>query len=162
MNVCPLKPGALPRFFVYDGELLPNTWYAKGGGYLGLTPGVVGAALPFITGSDWMPGWRFSVPYLPALAVTIVVGWMELLRSLLSARMTTGALLAVVLVAGLAHQPERDELKERLDLRAEGYASGHGALAAWLAEEALEAGDTVALMDIGIVGYRNPTSAFWT
>ncbi len=67
-----------------------------------------------------MPGWRFSVPYLPALAVTIVVGWMELLRSLLRARMTTGALLAVVLVAGLAHQSERDELKERLDLCAEG------------------------------------------
>ncbi|MDP6977177.1 MAG: hypothetical protein QF570_01070, partial [Myxococcota bacterium] len=193
------------RYFVYDGELLPNTWYAKGGGYLGLTPGVyvvngamapflgpigvafslvgygvgfsrgralgigygrtlvpiaavglVGAALPFITGSDWMPGWRFSVPYLPALAIVIVVGWMALLRSFLGDRLATAALLVVVLVAAIAHHPERVELKERLDLRAKGYVSGHGALAEWLGEEALHAGDTVALMDIGIVGYRNP------
>lgn len=194
---------SLFRFFVYDGALLPNTWYAKSGGYLGIAPvvyvvngalaaflgplgfaaaaagyglgaargesrasletlapiaavGIAGGALPFVTGSDWMPGWRFAVPYLPALAVAVIGGWWRLAQRLLAERAALGLIAAVVVVAGFAHQPERTELADRIATRARGYETGHGELAAWLQRALPRPGGTVALMDIGIVGYRNP------
>jgi len=183
------------RWLAYDGELLPNTWFAKSGGYLGYTPweyvrrgalapvlglagllaglvgwalaglrprfawpaaavAIFGAFMPLLVGADWMPGWRFSAPYLPMLASGVALGWI-LLMTPLTARDRALAPIAVVVAVGLAavlHHPERVELAEMVVLRADGYATGHRALAEWIAETT-GPDATVALMDIGIVGY---------
>jgi hypothetical protein len=186
------------RLIAY-GQLVPNTYHAKMGGYLNITPweylsagalapllgvvgvgiglvgcalsgtrwriilpvaavGIAGAMLPFVTGTDWMPGWRFSVPYLAPLAVVVVIGWWRVLgrfrlRSARVAALVAGGLL----VAAIAlHLGERRELIDRINLRAEGYARGHRALAEWIRSGGASAGSTVALMDIGIVGYLCP------
>ena len=50
-----------------------------------------------------MPGWRFSVPYLPLLAVVVVLGWFRLLPEGAVRRpalLSTGA-LAVVAISTL-------------------------------------------------------------
>jgi hypothetical protein len=187
------------RLVAYDGELLPNTWYAKAGGYGGITAwayvrqgalapllgivglalgaagwwrgralirdalplvavGVCGASLPFLVGTDWMPGWRFSIPYLPVLSVAVVLGWFAGWRPG-SGRLARAAPLLAAIVVALAawwHHGERMQLAEQVELRAAGYRSGHRALAEWLREEALRPGETVALMDVGIVGYYCP------
>jgi hypothetical protein len=183
------------RWLAYDGELLPNTWWAKSGGYLGYTPweyvcrgalapvlgllgllagllgwvparlrartawpvlavALFGAFMPLLVGADWMPGWRFSAPYLPALAAVVALGWVALLRPLDTRDRALAPFFAVMAVglAALLHHPERVDLAKLVELRARGYATGHRALADWVVET-LEPGDTVALMDIGIVGY---------
>ncbi|MCE9615836.1 MAG: hypothetical protein K8T26_16320 [Lentisphaerae bacterium] len=109
------------RHGYFDGEWLPNTYYAKRSGFWapafpymrhgllvplggltgvalalaglllgrqqiprGLIPvgavAVTGAVLPFITGTDWMIGYRFSVPFLPLAATCAATGWGLLLR----------------------------------------------------------------------------------
>ena len=187
------------RVLAYDGELLPNTYYAKAEGYLGYTPwayvrqgalapflgtlGVVvglagwwrtggllrsglpmvgvalfGAFLPFLVGSDWMPGWRFSVPYLPLLGATVAIGWTRLLQPLIVRSKILGPAVVLIGVTALAawHHGERLELADQIRLRADGYATGHLALAAWIRDDVGRTGDSVALMDIGIVGYYCP------
>ncbi len=187
------------RYLAYDGELLPNTYYAKAEGFRGLAPwryvlggalapflgpagvllgllgwwaarrelrrglplaavALTGAALPLLMGSDWMPGWRFSVPYLPLLGCLVTLGWFRLLRPVSRRRARAGVLVAVVVVGGSAvwHHAERRELRQLIELRAGGYATGHAALASWVRDGALAPGETVALMDIGIVGYYCP------
>ena len=187
------------RYLLYEGELLPNTYYAKAGGLLGLTPwgyirggalapffgavgvglgvagwwrlrpllplaapllalAVGGAGLPWVVGPDWMLGWRFAVPFLPALAIVVVFGWFAWLTPWLERRRLGVAVLAFVAVATLAviHQDERRELRRTVNLRADGYDTGHRSLARWLCRDASGAGGTVALMDIGIVGYDCP------
>jgi len=186
------------RYVAYDGELLPNTYYAKSEGFwgttawdyvrggalapffgvLGLLLGVAGwwrsglirvglpvvavalfgAFLPFVVGGDWMPGWRFSVPFLPLLGVTVAVGWVRILAAAFRDRPRVTIVVAVVLVvtSALLYDDERRELADHLQLRADGYATGHQALATWIHEEAAEPGASVAILDIGIVGYYNP------
>ena len=119
------------RYLLYEGELLPNTYYAKAGGLLGLTPwgyirggalapffgavgvglgvagwwrlrpllplaapllalAVGGAGLPWVVGPDWMLGWRFAVPFLPALAIVVVFGWFAWLTPWLERRRLGG------------------------------------------------------------------------
>jgi hypothetical protein len=182
------------RRWNYDGEWLPNTFFAKAGGsgdrvtyahdalrtaflgdlglllalagwLLGGRPvraaavpavvGAIGAMLPLFTGGDWMPASRLVVPYLPLLAVTVTLGWARLLAR--ARRGGTGLLSVVLLLSapvGLAFGwPERVRLAEGAAIETAGARTGHAALAAWLREHARPA-DTIALMDIGEVGYR--------
>jgi hypothetical protein len=119
---------------------------------------IFGAGLPFLVGTDWMPGWRFSVPYLPLLAVVVALGWVRVVVPMARRAELVVPAIAVVVVAALAivHHAERRDFAALVDLRARGYATGHRRLCTWLQEEGLKPGDTVALMDIGIVGYYCP------
>jgi hypothetical protein len=184
------------RILAYDGEWLPNTYFAKAGGFwkvdawryvrdgivspffgpigVGLAAlggaiavrrmrfslavfatAVGGASLPFITGSDWMVGWRLLMPYLPVAACAVAIGWASALVRVLP-RVRWAAPIAVfgcALVLGWTQLPLQEKLQKILTLRARGYETGHRALAEWLRDEAAEPGDRIALMDIGIVGY---------
>ncbi len=184
------------RAALYDGELLPNTYYAKQGGFAGIPPlpylwagmggmclGALGLGLalpglggalrarralwapvaltlfgllsPLLTGADWMPGHRLTAPYLPLLAALLVLGWTGTLARRLPVRIAALLALGAAPASAALQQQAGVELYEEIRLRARGYATGHEALAAWLAERG-DPGDTVALVDIGIVGYRNP------
>ena len=182
------------RYFAYDGELLPNTFYAKIGGFggvdawtyvrrgalgpvlglAGLALGLAGLALgrarwtvavpllvvslcgagePLWAATDWMLGWRLTAPYLPLLAPWVAVGW-GLLASAPRPLARLGALLALAMLPLLwvASDDERQTLQESTMVRNLGYLTGHRALGRWLQATA-QPGETVALMDIGIVGF---------
>jgi hypothetical protein len=183
------------RWIAYDGEWLPNTYYAKAGGFwkvdawryvrdgivtpffgpfgvLLAVPGAViavrrkrsslalfaaagaGASLPFITGSDWMLGWRLLAPYLPVAACAVAVGWATGLAQLPRVRrLAPVAVLAGALFQGWLQLPLEAKLRENVSLRARGYETGHRALAEWLCDDLARPGDRIALMDIGIIGY---------
>jgi hypothetical protein len=184
------------RVIAYDGEWLPNTYYAKVGGFWGAAPwsyigrgvllpilgpiGVIlgglgwllsnrtwrwslpavvmaalGSLLPCVTGTDWMPGWRLVVPYLPLVAVVMAVGWSELVSRGVRRPAWLGAALSLVLVPAMwFHQDiDRRHMHAYTAIRDVGYTTGHAKLAEWLRTRAAKSGDTVALMDIGIVGY---------
>lgn len=183
------------RYLVYDGELLPNTYYAKAGGWdvppwpyvydgllvpclgaagcavavLGLALGIrrvprailcvlatalAGAALPFITGTGWMIGHRLVVPYLPAASVCVVAGWALLLARIPrpGTRFVSLLLAATVAPMWLMQRVPRHAFHCQTLVRAKGYRTGHIALANWLRATAAP-GDTVALIDAGIIGY---------
>ena len=184
------------RLAAYDGEWLPNTYYAKSGGFwkieawryvsgglvtpllgpvgvLLAAPGAVlavrkdrsvavlfaaaaaGASVPFITGTDWMPGWRLLMPYLPIAACAIAVGWATALLRVPWRAAPAAFVLGAALVSGGLQAPLHAQLSAFVAVRAEGYAAGHSALASWLCEEGrARPGDGIALMDIGIIGYR--------
>jgi hypothetical protein len=186
------------RLVFYDGEWLPNTYYAKAGGFWGygagayvweaLSPTVFGIAglalclagllffrprmhtaglsvaavaaagwaLPFVTGTDWMLGWRLVIPYLPMAACTLMLGWAWSFQRLPRAWIPIGLVFALACVPAswaLQH-PTRQAFRYNVELRARGYETGHAALADWLRNHAASDGDAAALMDIGIVGYR--------
>lgn len=115
------------------------------------------------TGPDWMLGGRLLVPYVPlwaALAACGVVATVDRVASLVSTRQSTvpwiGGVLCLALVVGVGWQNQaRVGYRQFCEVRTRGYLNGHTALADWLNAQATP-GDTVALMDIGIIGYRNP------
>ncbi len=181
------------RMCLYDGEWLPNTYYAKTGGpmvdprsasylwgyaaeHLGgplaalpllvlasrhvaraALPGLVVCVLACLqivhTGPDWMLGYRPLGQYLPVWSVLAVLG----IAAATGRRALVGAPVAclIALVALLARFDVRAELYRDAANSARGYQVGHAALADWLRERAAP-GDAVALMDIGLIGYRNP------
>jgi hypothetical protein len=185
------------RLVAYDGQWLPNTYYAKAGGFwrvdaypyiaggllaplfgvigagfglagwaaargmrrmgVGLiAAAIVGGCLPFVTGTDWMLGYRLLMPYLPPAAVVAAVGWTALL-GLLARRpgwLAPTLLLAAVPILWACENEVRLGLMAHTRIRAEGYVAGHRALAQWLRDGAAGEGDTIALMDIGIVGFE--------
>lgn len=187
------------RYAAYDGELLPNTFYAKHGGFSwGLTPtayvlgfgySIMGVAIPllaflpllarnrairsdtlpvllaacasvvaiYLGGADWMRGYRLLIPHAPAwsaLALCGVIVVVDRIRGLTkSAVIFASLLLAPALFCW--QTPMRQSYQRYSIIRARGYAVGHAALADWLAARTTP-GETVALMDIGIVGYRCP------
>jgi hypothetical protein len=186
------------RCAMYDGEWLPNTYYAKRGGLASIdAPGYLqtfvlmhlGGVLPvlaavplvladgalrravlpgsavfafgllsvFATGPDWMPGFRLLVAYVPIGAALAAVG-IALLASRSGLRPVPAALVLVALLPiGMAvwESPARAGYRSHASMRARGYREGHLALARWLNERAAP-GDSVALMDIGIVGFECP------
>ena len=193
------------RYFYFDGQLLPNTYYAKFGGFAGrswfdylasffgryglflvpLTAGLAAllrtgrrtaplwpaASLVLVhlasfifTGSDWMPGFRLLAPTVPAMAALESLGALALLALLFrrhpatAVRTWAGYLALGLLLAGqLQAWPPRTELRNDLAVREAGYREGHLALARWLCGEGpVPSGATVALMDIGLVGFLNP------
>lgn len=189
------------RFLFYDGEWLPNTYYAKTGGPLldvrtagylwgyaaqhlggplvalpllvvvGYRTGPVRAALPGLavclfacaelahTGPDWMLGYRPLVQYLPIWAVLAVLGVAVLAegfgRSRGRALTIMWLALGATIVALVLRYDVRCNLYRDVANSAHGYAVGHRALADWLHEVGIP-GETVALMDVGLVGFRNP------
>lgn len=183
------------RMLAYDGELLPNTYYAKLGGFWksdpwpyirsGLGPAffhetvagvgvlaallwswrapsmlpvwlisLAGALLPFVTGTDWMLGFRFVVPYLPVLACVVTVGWAVAAGAVLRKWpvVVPIALLICAPVLAYRERPAHDSLHDIASLRSRGYETGHREAAEWLSTQG-NRGDGTALMDIGIVGY---------
>ncbi|MBW1807006.1 MAG: hypothetical protein JRJ87_02345 [Deltaproteobacteria bacterium] len=182
------------RLLAYDGEWLPNTYYAKSGGFWSapwpyvssgiLAPffGIVGialavaglfldgvprafipiaaiafagAGLPFITGTDWMLGYRLVVPYLPLMACVVVVGWSLLLLKI--AGLKPWLPMCLVPLALLAMWTLREDLRknfyQKSIIRSIGYKTGHVVLAKHLCDGVAKKDDTIALMDIGIIGY---------
>ena len=186
------------RFHLYDGELLPNTFYAKRGGFFrgstwgylyggllnplfgygGLIVGVggclmglrrlprallvivsvvvAGGGITAMTGIDWMVGHRLAVPYLPAVAILLVLGWIVLAARVFPAKGTQVAAVlcaAILIPTGWWLQGDaREKVNEEILVRARGYVTGHAALAEWVGGRAAP-GDTIAVMDIGIIGY---------
>jgi len=184
------------RYVMYDGELLPNTYYAKKGGFWGFSPwqyankglfipllgaggivaalagflanfrrlprvlpcvaavAVTGVLMPFIAGTDWMVGFRLMTPYLPAAAVVAAGGWMLLISRIKK----TGPLVAVLFLAGITallwftQNGLRKSFYHDTVVRARGYQTGHREAATWIHSHA-RPGDSIALMDIGIIGY---------
>jgi arabinofuranosyltransferase len=185
------------RYVAYDGEWVPNTYFAKSGGFWAVDAGayiragilsplggavavaagligcaagrgaiarmlpvaavaVAGSMLPFVTGTDWMPGERLLVPYLPLAAVVVAAGWLRISSAIVARPvwLAPAVVLAAVPTLWLAQSSHRRALFEESSLRARGYRDGHAALAEWLCSGVARQGDSIALMDIGIIGYR--------
>jgi hypothetical protein len=185
------------RFIAYDGEWLPNTYYAKFGGmtgrqtalayvtgllgrhlaWVGWIPILVtfglasrelrrailpaflvvgfGVAAIFLTGPDWMPGYRLLVPYLPLWGGLSALGVFLAAKSLGSRQLVAGTTLLLAMISGLFawQYPALKNYRSDLLTRAGGFREGHVALADWLRSRS-RPGETAALMDIGIVGFR--------
>lgn len=188
---------AVFRYAAYDGELLPNTYYAKQGGFLGagraldycwnylrlhwlgplpalalapllatkrsarraVVPALLvvaaGVGAIFAAGPDWMPGFRLLVPYAPAVTALSAAGICVLAdRVLARPRWPAAAVCAALPLAMMAWQTGlREHYLAHLATRARGYLNGHAAAADWISARAAP-GDMIALMDIGIIGYR--------
>ncbi|HEU0107576.1 MAG TPA: hypothetical protein VFT38_15460 [Vicinamibacteria bacterium] len=159
--------------YVLDGAALPFAGWAvlvlglgglartRGRAWTSVAPVLAlaagGTLLPAFLGADWMAGYRFLAHYLPVLAAAFAAGLAALgatipLRSRL---VPSAAVLAAVALFWFAQDGIRRTLWEATHLRAVGYETGHRALASWLREHA-HPGETVALMDIGLVGYACP------
>lgn len=117
---------------------------------------VFATAAVFKTGPDWMVGYRPLVPYAPIWAALSVCG-IAAAAGRLGWRVLPLTVVACGLMLGLvSRQGEiRRRYHEHCQAAVRGYSEGHTALGRWLSETA-EPGDTVALMDIGIVGYLCP------
>jgi hypothetical protein len=159
--------------YVLDGAALPfATWAllllalagvarARGRAWLVIAPVLAlaagGTLLPALLGADWMAGYRFLVHYLPVLAAVFGAG-LAAIGALLPGRSRAApwvATLAVFALCWFAQHGIRRQLWEATRLRAVGYETGHRALASWLRAQS-RPGETVALMDVGIVGYDCP------
>jgi len=190
------------RYLAYDGELVPNTYFAKLGGFandtaaqylwrfawlhlagapllLALLPLLAlrretrAACLPALlvtlyavaavvhTGPDWMPAARLLVPYLAGWAALAVLGIAVACERAAPGGRTVRAsgrvplLATTALTLGLTiwQVPTTRAHQLHSDIRAAGYLNGHVALADYLNQHA-RPGETVALMDIGLVGYH--------
>ena len=117
---------------------------------------VAGAALPFVVGTDWMLGQRLLMPFVPLAAVVVAIGWWGLVTWMIAKPAWAGPALGlvVVLLLWFVQSPARAAYLHDTAIRARGYHEGHEELARWLCRDATRPRDTVALMDIGIVGYR--------
>lgn len=113
------------------------------------------AAAIVLEGGDWMVGWRFFVPGLPALAALAACA----ARAAWRRRRTYALVWALAGIGGAAAWTAQTlELRNGgrgLVVNAEGYRLAHLAVAAWLRTHA-RPGDAVALMDVGMIGYTNP------
>jgi hypothetical protein len=116
-------------------------------------------AIVVLEGGDWMHLQRFQVPLLPFLALLVVAGVAALRGSLGSGaavKPAWSAVAAVMLVTWVAvfvaRGIEARNGPEGLLVDAEGHRHAHLAVAQYLEERALP-GDSVALMDIGMIGY---------
>lgn len=187
------------RLIAYNGEWLPNTYFAKAGGFwkiaaasyigrgvlapffdhYGIGVGIavvgwlfsgstrrksfplfcvaaLGALLPFVTGTDWMPGWRLLMPFLPAVAGIVAIGWCRIARFIIRRprELGPGLLLFTIPLLWTLRGDDRTFFYKYVEMRSRGYETGHRSLAQWLRSGAAAKGDTIALMDIGMVGYE--------
>lgn len=184
------------RSWTYEGEWLPNTYYAKSGGgsaqgawayvaagigspffgpvglvlaTLGLWAGrsnpsrwvplaataALAATVPVWAATDWMVGWRLVMPAVPLVAALAAAGWTLGVGRLAGSLSWAPALALLALpLAWHAQAPLRQSMLAETLVRAQGYQTGHRALGRWLAAGAAVPGETVALMDIGIVGFE--------
>ena len=110
------------------------------------------AAAIVLEGGDWMVLSRFWVPALPALAV---IAGAALVR--LSSRQRAGTAAAILIVAAVVASGVTTSVAARnggrgLLVNALGYRHAHREVARYLNEHAAP-GDTVALMDVGMIGW---------
>ncbi|MDH5674162.1 MAG: hypothetical protein OEZ06_18545 [Myxococcales bacterium] len=146
--------------YVLTSTLLLSTGVGLGVCVLGAIAGgrdgpVLGVALLVhllavaLAGGDWMPGYRLLVPVLPLYAVLCAGGLVRLWRrrGRFGPAFSLG-LLSISLAAPLLDLATRPE---ELRKAAESQRVHGEALAVWLREHA----GTVALVDIGYLGYRS-------
>ena len=109
---------------------------------------VVAAVTPacVFEGGDWMTLQRLAVPALPALAA---IGAAALPRR----RAVATAIVALFAVSGLAAAARERNGPRGLAVNAQGYRHAHLEVARAIAERA-RPGDLVALMDVGMIGWR--------
>jgi len=110
------------------------------------------------TGGDWIQGFRFMLPILPLLyllgASGIVQIWEAFKSSLNHLTLTSQKLLAILLLSAIwlpAGTALRDNQEEAMAW-ANGYSAAHHMIGSWLAAET-PLTTTVALMDVGIIGF---------
>ncbi|MBN1425537.1 hypothetical protein JXA88_13365 [Candidatus Fermentibacteria bacterium] len=109
-------------------------------------------------GGDWIPHYRFLIPIMPLLMVALQDGVLSI-RSLLPRSGRFGFVPSAVIwgfmgviVFDIANQTHY--LRLHTDMWADGYHHAHQRIGAWLRDNA-QPEDTVALMDIGIIGYSS-------
>ena len=108
-----------------------------------------------LDGGDWMPLYRFVVPALPALAI-LTAHALYRLASRNRAAAVASALVALALVGnGVFTMIAARNGGQGLAVMANGYADAHMQIGDLLNSEA-SAGDSAALMDVGIVGWYAP------
>jgi hypothetical protein len=114
----------------------------------GLVVAALAAACVF-EGGDWMTLQRLFVPALPFLALLAAAA----LRR--APRLVAAAVVAAFLLHGLAVAARERNGPRGLAVNAEGYRHAHLEVARALAERA-KPGDLVALMDVGMIGWKLP------
>ncbi len=112
-----------------------------------------GAAAVCLGGADWMPAFRLCVVYLPACAALATLAAVLLIARLRAPATAFWLLVALPGVLAARQWPLGWTYRDHALTRTRGYLRGHAALAEWLREHC-PPGGTVALMDIGLVGYR--------
>lgn len=116
---------------------------------------VVGQGLAVVLeGGDWMVLHRFWVPALPPLALLLVAAGRAMAlqgAGLRAAGVATGVLLVA---SGVSSGVRARDGTNGLAVNGEGYRFAHHEVARFLRERS-RPGDTVALMDVGIIGYES-------
>jgi arabinofuranosyltransferase len=146
-----------PGLFLIAGYLLALRQRGRQLGYLlWLCSGYVGVVV--WEGGDWMPGLRFWVPILPFLYLLLaegLVGIYHQLRKVAEKRHKAVAWLGIAILGILYFVlalGQTAAIGWYAHERAQGYEKAHRYLATWLRENT-PPGASVALMDIGMVGY---------
>jgi hypothetical protein len=118
---------------------------------------VSGLILVLANGPDRMLGSRLMAPFVPVWAALAGLGLALIADRVVRARVATAVVASVALIGWCwySQQPIRRELAAIVRTKAIGYVRGHLALADWLRANAKD-GETVALMDIGLVGFNCP------
>lgn len=122
----------------------------------GLAVLLVFCAYVAAAGGDWIPHYRFLVPIMPLMAVALQDGVLSIRSSLprpgrlwLILSATVWGFLGIIMF-DIANQTRY--LRLHTDMWADGYYHAHQRVGAWLRDNARPE-ETVALMDIGIIGY---------
>jgi arabinofuranosyltransferase len=147
------------RFFVNYGLIFPVAWFfaLRQGNrrlrYL-LYMSAIAVAIVIWEGGDWMQRNRFLVPILPLFCL-ITADVLSTLYDQIAAhsrRLAQGLAVLVAIIYLASNAAGMPYLHLYTSLRARGYQEAHLRLAKWL-DETLPADESVALMDIGVVGY---------
>jgi len=136
--------------FLFVIAIWPGLWSANRRLRYWMWMGVVAWAVVIWEGGDWMPGHRFLVISLPLWCAVAGVVFGE--RSRRQGRLPVVPIIAVVVYAVLI-LGRLGPLRHYAQVRAAGYEAAHRPLAEWL-EGRLGPQDSVALMDVGVVGYH--------
>ena len=111
------------------------------------------AAAIVVEGGDWMVLSRFWVPALPSLAVVAGAALLRVAARGRAGIAVAGVLVAAVVASGVAEGVRQRDGGQGLKVNAIGYEHAHREIARFLNEHA-SPGDTVALMDIGMIGWH--------
>jgi len=113
----------------------------------------LGAAIT-LEGGDWMVLHRFCVPALPSLALIAASGLLRLAEK--SRGRVPAALIAALCIAhGVTRALQARDAGDGLAANGEGYRLTHVVIAEYLRDHG-KPGDSVALMDIGQIGWYAP------
>lgn len=113
-----------------------------------------------VTGGDWIPHYRFLLPILPLIYLSVQDGlllvWDLFSRGRRPWRWWAPSLMTVVLAIILFDIANQSHyLRLHTEMWANGYDYAHKYVGNWLRDEA-EDDETVALMDVGLIGYLSP------